>query len=123
MYTQRDSHREGRGVYIPPNYRGNALCFEYMDTDAQSRDSDTECREKGENTPEAEDTAAVCREQHPSALSGLLGRLLSSDALPILAVAALLLLGGRDKRSDNDECRTSGCEDNTLMLVLLLLLL
>ena len=101
-----DGYYKGN-VYIPPNWRGNALALEQM----CEREENEQCNQPPLPSP------PKCE---GGGLWGLFSRLLSGDdgwGLVILLVLALLLLGdgGRDKKEK--------CSDDTLLYLGLLFLL
>ena len=101
-----DGYYKGN-VYIPPNWRGNALALEQM----CEREENEQCNQPPlPSSPKCED----------GGLSGFISRLFSGEggwSLVILLVIALLLLGdgGRDKKEK--------CSDDTLLYLGLLFLL
>ena len=130
MYTQRKTARGDGEVYIPPNYRGNALYFEQLGDDTEERCKEEPCQshesESKEEACTSHPSPPLCCERGRSAspLSGLFGKLMEGDTLLILAIVFFLFFTGKDKDKQGQGCRKdAGGEDNTLLLLLLLLLL
>ena len=116
MLTQRVSGQTG-AVFIPSNYRGNALYFENPEKE------DEPCAEGGgEKTQPTQPREDACRAGERGGLGSLAARLADSEGLLLLAVTALLLFSGGDKKQ-MDGCRDEGGADLVLVLVLALLLL
>ncbi len=131
MYTPDPHKKKEESVYIPSNYRGNALYFERIASDpeqtCESRDSQKEQPCPVRENDHANEPAG--KRELPSAPS-LLSRFFGGDSLLILAVAAFLLFAGRDGRDGRDvrdgrdgkDADRPKQDDNTLLLLLLLLL-
>ena len=108
MYTKDNAQKGRGGVYIPPDYRGNALYFEAPECgrgegeDEQRADPPQKCEDVGK--------PHVSR---PFSLS----RLFEGEGMILLAVGAVLFLSVIDKKHDVCPC-DGGVEESNLDLVL-----
>lgn len=116
MYTQE--RRSAGDVYIPSNYRGNALYFEEIQREREREPQRDECRDDSchncaQNQGECREPrcASPCNTHAPAHSLGSLSKLFSGDNIIILALLAFFLFSGKEKS-----------EDNTVLLLLLLLL-
>ena len=117
MYTQKT--KPAGDVYIPPNYKGNALYFEELRSECDPKERQDNCdrceggcrceHERGQSCKDS------CESSHQGSvlgsLSSAVSKLFSGDNIILLALLAFFLFSGKEKS-----------EDNTMLLLVLLLL-
>ena len=106
MYTQRSS---GGSVFIPSNYRGNALYFEAPECEREEPKKEDE--NKSPPPPLCTQNKEKCSEGGPYA--SILSKVGGSDGILLIAVLAVLVLSCFGKKH---ECADG--EDSSLDLLL-----
>ena len=104
MYTKSSASRAD-AVFIPSNYRGNALYFESPECD---REKEREC--SCEQSEKKQEERGECDEH------SLLSKLLDGDGLILLAVGAVLLFSFFDKKHPPEHI-SNMCDDKNIDLL------
>ncbi len=111
MYTQ--TKQSSGNVYIPSNYKGNALYFEKIQGEYE-KECQEECKNETAKQKDQKCDSSKCPEA-PSLLGSLspfFSKLFSGENIILLAVLLFFLFSSKEKS-----------EDNTTLLLLLLLLI
>ena len=119
MYTKNESDGHSRDPYIPSNYRGNALYFEYpkpCGEDTCENASDVEACDGKKDVCDKKEPCQ-CTRQEGGFLHSLLSKISDPEILPILILLAFVFFSGK---RGTDRCSD---DDGPLFLVLLLLFL